>query len=474
MKKVRHNLFVLTGLLVLHLLLLLLTNFTAWPEMLFYPWLLSRGIVLYRDLLAFYPPGAFWLLNCFYRILGYAEVSMRIAAFFWIILSDILLYVIGLKLWKKPLIAATAFLFYIFWQIVLTGNSLWFETMLVPFYLLFFYFLVKAIRREGKSFPLMAGIIGAMMFMIKQTTVLVFVSGLVFLALSSPKDKIKSLINYSWPFLAGVVFLQIYLFTQGINQNLISLFFAVPFNQVGAGGIYIYWIGSDLAYITGAFLPLALLLPFIFNRKIKYPAEPILLLWLSFLLFGLSFPHWALHKIIPAMALSALAVGYVMANLKYLTQRTRIFLILPVIFIVFGQVRSGYQFVTIREKCKVDYFGRTYRELGAFVSEKIDSHPYFVFGNYDYLYLYHRQKPTVLPLVPLFPWNAEIPGIQERLILSLETQRIPYVLYIPYHPDKKFYADYYPQKLGDYIFQRYAKIAPLPNGGLLLKRDENL
>ena len=70
----------------------------------------------------------------------------------------------------------------------------------------------------------------------------------------------------------------------------------------------------------------------------------------------------------------------------------------------------------------------------------------------------------------MFPWNGKVVGVQETIVASLEQTKIPYVLYIPYHKNSRFYADYYPEVLGNYIFSKYSKVASLPTDGWLLKR----
>ena len=43
-------------LLIFHLLLVKVTQFVAWPEMLIYPYLLSRGFSFYGDIIQPYMP----------------------------------------------------------------------------------------------------------------------------------------------------------------------------------------------------------------------------------------------------------------------------------------------------------------------------------------------------------------------------------------------------------------------------------
>jgi hypothetical protein len=94
-----------------------------------------------------------------------------------------------------------------------------------------------------------------------------------------------------------------------------------------------------------------------------------------------------------------------------------------------------------------------------------------VLGSYDYLYFGNDEKPTVLPWVPLFPWNGQVPGMQKQLIDSLESHQVPYILFVPFHPDTGYYLDYSPDELFLYVRAKYAKIGAAPvSGGELLKR----
>lgn len=460
---------VLLGLLTLHLILLSLTHFTAWPEMIFYPWLLSKGLLLYRDLLTQYPPGAFWILEGFFKISGYSIHALQIYAYFWILLGDVALYLISSRLWGKKLIAATVTLVFIFWQVLLYGNTLWFETIMLPFYFGFIYYVIKSGRGEGGRFAFMAGLFAVPLLFIKQTAAITVVLGFAYLVVIPLKNKLIYLRNYLLPIIFFVIVGIIYLLIEHTLTNFISWSLLTPL--IFDSSFRVKPGLSDVLFILPAYIPLALLPAFWFF-KFKYRSEVLLIALLSVSTYFFCSSRFMEFKIIPSAAFSILLLGYTLANIKKikLNNLGKYFIFFVIAVMTIGQIRSGYKFTTGRVNTQWIFFGSDYQKLSKFIDYRIGKEPFFIFGNYDYLYLTQDSVPKVLPYLPLFPWNFKIPGVQEKIIESLKANQIKYVLYIPYQTDSRFYEKYYPEKLGEYIFTNYvtAENLPVGNGQFLI------
>ncbi len=468
------------SLLGLHLIILIFTNFTDWPEMLLYPWFLSKGLIYYQDVVLAYVPGAYYLLYGFYKILGFTPSSLRIIAYIFVFVSDLLLFWISLKLFKKRLICTVVLLFFMLWQPIFTGNTIWYETMLLPFYLLAFYFYYRFLLTEKSKYLLISGLTFACSLLIKQTAVLPVVFSIIFLLIL--KRSKKALIHGTMVLAISVIpllLVWVYYAFQGVGSSFFYWVFVFPTQLTKADCYYLLAPSlGDIALIGPAYLPtffLTVVGLFIWRKKQQVWPIVFIIGW-SIALFFAGSPRWGMHRLVPSLAFSALALGYILVLIKkkaYTKTWNKFVVFIFLVVLVLGFIRSFGKFIFMREKNATQFWGNEYINLGNFVLREIGNAKFFVFGNYDYLYFFFDRKPSVFPWTPMFPWNGKVAGIQEAIVTSLEQTKIPYILYIPYHKNSRFYLDYYPELLGDYIFSKYTKLTPLPAGGWLLKRIEN-
>src|SRR4030042_6988804 len=84
-------------MLLVHLLLLINTRFTLWPEMVVYPYLVNNGFLLYRDIINPYPPFLTYFLTIFSKNVGYNPFSYQIFTWGIILLTDIVIYILSKK-----------------------------------------------------------------------------------------------------------------------------------------------------------------------------------------------------------------------------------------------------------------------------------------------------------------------------------------------------------------------------------------
>src|SRR3972149_3122375 len=99
--------FILSG----HLFLLANLRFTAWPEMLFWPYLILHGWLPYRDIAIVHTPLLVIVLSIFYNFAGVGILQQQIA--FWLLLP-ILMSRPKLDFFKGFAIALAVFLLLIF------------------------------------------------------------------------------------------------------------------------------------------------------------------------------------------------------------------------------------------------------------------------------------------------------------------------------------------------------------------------
>src|SRR6266478_1841842 len=122
-------LFILLGL---HILILSRLQFTAWPEMVSFPYLINHGFVTYKDMVHAYPPLLVNILAILYKIFGYKLVVLKIFGWLSILISDLLIFKIITKIVKKRNSALFGVLIYVILQPILEGNMVWPDLFIVP------------------------------------------------------------------------------------------------------------------------------------------------------------------------------------------------------------------------------------------------------------------------------------------------------------------------------------------------------
>ena len=79
---------------ILHLLTLSQLTFTAWPEMLSYPYLISKEFIPYKDFIMPYPPGLVFILSTVFNIFGFSLIVLKTFTWILILLIDLMIFLI--------------------------------------------------------------------------------------------------------------------------------------------------------------------------------------------------------------------------------------------------------------------------------------------------------------------------------------------------------------------------------------------
>src|SRR3990172_12660032 len=126
--------------ITLHLLLLLNLKFTAWPEMLAWPYLITKGWLPYKDIAIAHTPLLLANLTAFNWVFGIGVNQLKIFTWIIIMFLDITLFTVASRLFNKK-IALFTIAFYIPLQLFYEGNGLWFDLYLTGLGLVVFYYL---------------------------------------------------------------------------------------------------------------------------------------------------------------------------------------------------------------------------------------------------------------------------------------------------------------------------------------------
>jgi hypothetical protein len=430
----RKNLFILTPLLVLHLFLLINFKFTAWPEMILWPYLWIHGILPYKDVAIVHTPLLLMKLAIFYKLFGVGILQLKIFTWTLIIFTDALFYWIVKKLWNSK-VALVSLSIFILWQIFFDGNGLWFELLIVPISLLCFYFI------SAKKY-FWAGLFWALAFFTKQTAVF-FLIPIGLSIVQSTEYRVQRFTEF---ITGGLIIIFIFALIL-VAYNLMPSFYqwAIHF------GIFVLPRASgqiqipDIKNLMVAVLPFGIFLPFVFNRKTR---NLNLLVWAVVGSLG-AYPRFEYFHFQPAVPFLAIASGIVLTEIKK-NQMTKIFItlyILGSIYLFFNYfMRNWGEGTRFYEQDVIDV--SNYVSKNTKPGDKI-----FVMNWWDNIYALTNTLPATDPWIPQLSWYQEVPGIQEKEVMDLEKTKPKLIIFQDYADSGL--AGYIPENVYDYVISHY-------------------
>jgi len=448
MKFLPAKLICFLSLIFLHLSLLFWTQYTAWPEMLIYPYLLKRGFLFYIDIIQPYFPTLPYILWSVYSFFGISITSLRIFSYATILTTDILFFFIGKKLsFRLPLYIL--FLIYTTLQVFLDGNSLWFDHFVVPFLLSSFYFHIQYNKTNKQHYLYMCAFFLGISFIVKQTVVWFLFAFLGNLLLHKKyKEVLVALCVLSLPFL-----LLILLFP---NQRMEYWAVYYPFFfMVKSSGYILYPTFRQLLICLFIFSPLIFL---IFSKQTRFIS-----LWI---LAGMGFawPRFAYFHLQPALPFLILGIGQLLSKVK----KEHLFIIVGyfvVLLLIFSKFLSQSLGKPVRFFENDVY--ETADSLHDFISQ---TEPVFFYNDMGNVMVAGGFLP-IKPWAATFPWYMEVPGVQESIVNQLEMQRIRHIVLVPFGDEGTYVpGSYRPQKIETYITSNYTPKTKV-GSYLLLERN---
>lgn len=280
-------------LLSFHLLLLMVTRFTAWPEMLFWPYLILKGWLPYRDIGIAHSPLLVLVLTGFYKVMGVGIWQQQIFSRGLALLTDILIFFAIKRLFDRKT-ALLALFFYIFFQVYYDGNGVWFDHALAIFSVTIFYFL-------NQKKPFLAGLFFGLALLTKQTAFWFLLP--ILLARPSP-----SLFKGVF-FVASLFFLTLLLF--GLQNDYFN--WTILFGVGTLPGLAAKTPSSGVLF--SALVPLLIFIP-LARSKNKYLSG--LLAWSVAAAMGI-LPRFELFHFQPALPFLALAFALSLTKPRRLT-----------------------------------------------------------------------------------------------------------------------------------------------------------
>lgn len=368
-------------------------NFTAWPEMLAWPYLMLHGWLPYKDIAIAHNPLLLFDLAIFFKFFGVGILQLKIYTWILISINIYLVYFISKKFWNKK----TAFLsttFYLLLTIIFEGNGLWFDLALTPFALLLYLFL-----RENKY--IWAGVTFALGFLTKQTFIY-FIIPVLFFMYKDIKLKTKEYAKF--------------VFGSGI---IIAIFLTI-LGSLGILDDYYDWaIKFGILYLPNAVGQVS----FPSMKQLVFAVFPFLLLLftnqhllITFAIVGALgvYPRWELFHFQPALPFVAIALSTIIFSKKDVILKI-IVSVSCMLYMVYGigrQLGSNTRFVE-----------SDVQEVAAkLVTLNPQPHNLYVINYWDNIYAFTNTIPATKPLIPYIPWYLNYGENKTEILNDLKTE----------------------------------------------------
>jgi hypothetical protein len=447
MKKVAVVVFIL---ILVHLILLFFLRFTAWPEMILWPYLMTKGWLPYRDIILPYTPALVVMLGVLGKTFSVTLLNLKIYTWLLILFTDLIVYWTAKKISGREIVGLVSLLFYVLWQPFFEGNGFWFDLVLAPILLLTFYFIHE--RRY-----LTGGLFFGLAIAIKQTSL--FLGVPVFLTLFWVNGLVFK--NW-WRFIVGTLIPLFICLIYVLGNSLFEDFFqwAISYGMFylprAPGQVQLPTVKQVLATgIPYGFLILAVLITFLgIAKKSSVKMIWILIGWVVFAALGV-YPRWEYFHFQPSLPFLAIITGIAFQQVMPFA-RKKVWLILYCGILLMGTIYLQARFYRLQWRQPDRFFEKETVLTGKWLRENlIPGEKIFILNTWDHLYALGNVLPAVDPWIPPLPWYMEYPGVQDKAVRQLEKERPKLIVFEPYR--QKGLGSYIPGKIDKFIQDNYTK-----------------
>lgn len=384
-------------------------NFTAWPEMLAWPYLILQGWLPYKDIAIAHNPLMLLELSIFYKLFGVGILQLKIYTWLLILLNAGLLYFV-VNHTKDDSTNKTPFgkktgvisaILYILLVVVFEGNGLWFDLALTPYAILLYYLLVK------KEY-LFSGIVFVLGFLTKQTFIYLALPILIILI----QNKKELFNNFKKLFIGSLIILVpffVILQLFGILDDYYkwAIEFGIFYLPNVEGQIQLPSLNQFL-FATVFFLPL------LFTKDI------ILILFALTASLGVC-PRWELFHFQPALPFIVIAFLNLISNKKINQYIKYIIVLIMLTSLVIG----------IKRQLGVNtrFFESDVKNVVTQVNNlNLEKRSLYVVNYWDNIYALTHTIPSK-PLIPYISWYLSYNDNLDNIVTNLKTE-VPEVIVI--------------------------------------------
>jgi len=432
----KKNWVFLGSILLFHLIILNILQFTAWPEMVSFPYFINHGFITYKDMVHAYPPLLINILAILYKTFGYKLIILKLSAWVSFLINDVLLILILKKVTKKINLAFIFLFFYILIQPFLEGNMIWPDLVMIPFLLGGFLFFLNK-----KYF--FSSILFALALLTKQSAIFYIVITASYLLIFERKKMFN--------FILGILVIILPFLTSLLKQNSLNDFvnwtiiYPSKYWTKFPGYVQLSPSLREYLILMFLFLPMTILVIKV-NKKIFSNKTFLLVFGFVICVIIGVYPRFSFFHLQPSLAF--LVILYSILISKYQNTKTSIvyliILIATIVFLshpVFGGTRFWSSDDIILAK--------------TIQNETLQNQPVYLIGLDSSLYAFSDRLPNK-PWLDNFGWYLEIPGVQENVIKSFSI-RSPSTIFWQTPQDENWYDidTYQPKKITGWIKKNY-------------------
>ncbi len=429
--KYRFELVVLA--VIFQVIILAQTRFTAWPEMLLWPYLILKGWLPYKDIAIAHTPLLITDLSIFFKFFGLGLLQLKIYTWLIILFTDGLLYFVSKKLWGIKA-ALASLLVYIPLQLFYDGNGLWFDLALAPSALLIYYCL-----RKQKY--LWAGIWWGIAFLTKQTAFWFLIPAFILLLkgnlFKGLKGFGKGAVIIFVPALLIIYFLGIF-----PDFYYWTIKFGIGILPTASGQI----LFPTIKQLLVALFPIALL--FLARLRLHKPSTT-LLLWGVFGALG-AYPRWDLFHFQPGLPFLAIGLALMLLSFSKIkvVEKSVLLIALALFLIIIARQ-------TERAWGQGDrFFEQQILQASADIKNNTSKDDkIYVFNTWDDIYVLSDTLPAIRPWIPGLGWYVGLTGAQEKMTSQFAENRPGYIVIGQYEDTNSWV--YEPELLLNFIRKNY-------------------
>lgn len=435
---------------VIEIFLLLKLKFTAWPEMILWPYLNINGWQLYKDIAIAHTPFLILKLDAFYKVFGIGMLQLKIFTWILIFLLNGIVYFISSKLFERKK-AAAALTIFIFWQLFYDGNGLWFDLFMGLFTFAAYYF--ATVKRY-----FWVGIFWALAFVSKQTAIWFAIP----IGIEIFRDHNIRLKDLGLLITGGGIVFTIFGSYLGLSGTFSYFYnwavkFGIFFLPSAQGQVQL----PDLKNLAIAAFPFLIFVPWVLTKK----KNPTLILWALAGSMG-AYPRFDYFHFQPAIPFLAIASAQVLTSSWH--KRSLIKAIIPIYVIGSLYFFSGFIVRNYGEGTR--FYEKEVQEVSKYIKESTNKGDYiFVMNWWDNIYAYSDTLPATDPWVPQLSWYQTLPGIQEKEVADLILNKPKLIVLNEYSATGL--SSYIPQKVNDYVRENYTPKEKIGGASILIPKQ---
>ena len=413
--------------LLLQLFLLVNTRINIFPELFFFPWLVSKGLMPYRD---FFDHHGFLLYYIFAPLTS--NISLIFIKLFFIFFQSInlILLLFLLKKYSNKFGFILGGLTYVALNFFIADNNVWYEVFITFFYLLIFITIFTNFKYKNW----ILGILIALSSFIKPTAAVLLIPVLYI------GQSLVPLISFfsSW---SVVVF--IFWINRGLLQLISDLFL---FNALYSGNYHdSYFSNTEMLKRT----VLILFICVVFNgiRKKSKQVLPTVLFLVSGVVF--IFYQFAKFHFVPMVPFIVLLIMQSIKHMRGVLKTTLIVLVL--FYVVYLGRQTKFQYYYLKKQPEWIRSSITDKIISHLKNNNLIDKNLYVFGNRGEVYYFlDKIPPTNYPLIFLM-MDKYIPDLQTKIIEDLRHTNVKVI--VLQKPIDRQHEELF--KLKEYIYKNY-------------------